>query len=284
MWKKFALLICALYVATVSVKASDPPVLHIGIMNSMVKNLSPTLQLFLGVEFNGLVKEFTGLPSKVYPDTDLERADRNLHSGDLHLVIYQGVEFAWARVKDPQLQPLMVATFKQPTLHAVLVTRKDEPVSGFGDLKGKDIFMLGREHCRLFAEKEVGGKVSEYFGSVRQTCNIEAALDEVLLGKVQAAVVDNVSFEIYQTLHPGRFERLQTVAQSEAFPAPVIAYRQGALSERMLAGFRDGMQKCNQTDRGREALAAFQFASLAPVPADFQQTLDAILKAYPPPE
>jgi ABC-type phosphate/phosphonate transport system substrate-binding protein len=284
MRRHLCLWVCGLFLFCGTSRGADPETIQIGIVDSMVKSLSPTLQLFLSVEFNGLVKDFTGYKSRIVSEFDPLRIEKNVGNSQVHLVIYQGVDFAWAQSRDAQLMPLMVAAFKQPTLHAVLVTKKESSVANFQDLKGKDINILTKEHCRLFVEKSIQGKAKDYFGTSRTTYNLEAILDEVVLGKAQAAVVDNVTLDIYKNIHPGRFGRLQVVAQSESFPVPVVAYRQGTLSDSMLTRFREGMFKANQSDKGREAFAAFNIVGFENVPADYPQKLQETLKAYPVPE
>ena len=104
-----------------------------------------------------------------------------------------------------------------------------------------------------------------------------------MLGTVQAAVVDRIALDNYKELNPGRFNRLKVLAQSEVFPTGVIACQQGKISDKTLEKFRKGLLKANKDDKGRETMANFHISSLEPVPADYQQQVTAILKAYPAP-
>ena len=63
--------------------------------------------------------------------------------------------------------------------------------------------------------------------------------------KLDAAIVDNASFTNLRRHHPGRFARLKVLAQSELFPASVVAHYQGVISDKTLAQVRDGMLRAN---------------------------------------
>src|SRR4029077_14783909 len=125
-------------------------------------------------------------------------------------------------------------------------------------------------HCRLFADKEAQGRATEYF-KLLQNRNAEEALDDILLGKVKAAIVDTVSLYFYKENNPGRYNRLREAARSEAFPPAAIAivYRQGRLSQDVLGKVRAGLLKVDQSEFGRETLAGFYVTKFQPVPADY---------------
>jgi ABC-type phosphate/phosphonate transport system substrate-binding protein len=266
------------------VSAADPEMLHIGILQSLTKGTSPRLRESFAPKFAELVKDFTGLKSVTLQGINPATAARQLERGKWHLGIFNGVEFAWVRSKHPDLKPLMIAVFGDPKMRAVLMVKKDADLRSFKDLKGHTVCILDiRLHCRLFADKGGGGRAQDYF-KLTETDSGEDALDNILLGKADAAVVDTDILKLYKDVNPGRFNQLKIAAQSETFPAPAIVYRQGALSDALLKKLRTGMLKANQSDKGREAMATFQISSFQPVPADYEKTLAAILKSYPPPE
>lgn len=266
------------------VAAQDPDIIKIGIVESLIKDLTPGKQKLLQTEFPDLVKEFTSINSILIQGADPFSAGKKLAAGEWHLGVFQGVEFAWAQSKDKKLQPLTIAVNKQKTIQALLVAAKDSQIASFADLKGKEVHVLmAREHCRLYAEKGAGGAAEQFFGKLLPTNNTEEALDNILRGKVQASIVDNSALESYEELQPGRFKRLKVAAKSESFPAAVIAHYEGTLSQQLLNKFRDGMLQANQTEKGRDAMANFRIASFEVVPPDYQRQLDDIVKAYPAP-
>jgi hypothetical protein len=275
---------CFFILSAAPLPANDPDVIKIGIVDSLVKDLTPGKRKILDSEFPALMLEFTGLKSELLQGGDPLTAGKYFEDVKWHLGVFQGVDFAWARSKDPKLQPLMIAIGPRREIHAVLVVKKDSPVTGFDDLKGKAVQVLqGREHCRLFAEKGVKGPAKEFFSKVTTTNSGEGALDDVLTGAAQAAFVDTAALESYKEIQPGRFKRLKVLAESERFPSSVIAYREGVLSKDLLEKFKTGMLKANESDRGRDMMADFRITAFEPVPEDYEKQLSSIAKAYPPP-
>ena len=173
-----------------SIRAADPEVLHIGFVDSLLQEASPTQRKLLGSEFSDLVQKFTGCKSVVLQGINPATAAQQLGKGKWHLGVFHGVEFSWLQAKHPQLRPLMATTTAVSPVRALLVVKKDGGIGSFADLKGKNISMLQILHCRLFADKATGGG-GKYFADVLKTRNVEEALDNILLGKVQGAVVDS---------------------------------------------------------------------------------------------
>jgi ABC-type phosphate/phosphonate transport system substrate-binding protein len=100
-------------------------------------------------------------------------------------------------------------------------------------------------------------------------------------GKVDAVVADKTAVAFYQRIKPGNFSRLQALEMSEPFPASLVAYREGALSEDLINTLRKGLLKANKNDRGQDLMATWNITSFEPVPADYQKSLEEIVKAYP---
>ena len=48
--------------------------------------------------------------------------------------------------------------------------------------------------------------------------------------------------------------------------------------------FRDGMGHANSTALGRQLLALWTMTGFEPIPPGYQQRLDNIVRAYPPPD
>jgi ABC-type phosphate/phosphonate transport system substrate-binding protein len=258
-------------------------VVRIGLPDSLVKELSPGKQALVDSEFRDLVQEFTGLKAEVFQGGGAFEAAQKLEAKEWDLAVLQGVEMAWLKDKHPTIRPLMIAANHPREIHALVVVKKDGAPGDVADLKGKLVQMYkGKEHIRLFAEKQAGGAPKEFFGKTTETSSAESALDAVLTGTAQAALVDNVALESYKKIHPGRYARLKVLAESEAFPSVTVAYKQGALSEQLQKAFVEGMLKANKSDKGREAMANFRIASFESVPQDYDQMLSAIGKAYPP--
>lgn len=273
-----------LVVVTGSARSQAPPdSLVIGIVPSLMDDLTPGQRKFTTDEFPAMVKDFTGMNGKLVPGKSPMDVASQLQRGDCQFAVFQGIELAWAQAKHPSLKPLLQAVYHTPWQHAVLVTKKDGPAAKWADLKGKIVTIANPSNAsiRLFVHKHTGG--AGFFGKIVPPANPEAALDAILLDKVQAAVVDRVALDIYKEVNPGRFNRLKVVAESEPFPPGVIAYEPAKVSPAMVARFRDGMLKANSSNRGREVMGSFRITAFEPIPGAYAASLDAIRKLYPAP-
>jgi ABC-type phosphate/phosphonate transport system substrate-binding protein len=265
------------------------PTVKIGMAASLFRDVPTSLVQVMTPPFQRLMHDQTGLDGDIVTAGDAFDLGRRLNDKEVQLGVFHGFEFAWAQQKYAELRPLCIAINRHRTVRAFLVVRNDSTAGSLADLKGKTLSLprRSREHCSLFLERDcqaLGAEPKDFFGKIVNHPNIEDALDDILRDKVQAAVVDTVSLETYEQLKSGCYARLKVLKQSEPFPGGVIAYRQGALDEAKLTKFRDGMINANQTNRGRDLMAVWKLTAFEAIPADFQETLDAISKAYPAPE
>lgn len=271
-------------------QVKDPDPIKIGMNESLFVDVSPILVKLFAPSFNELCRECTGFTTQMVQSGSPFQTTKLVRDGNLHFGVYQGVEFAWAWQKYDDLVPLMVAINRHPNIKAHLVVKKDSIVNGFSDLKGKDVAypIKSKEHCRLFLERNCFDcgqcEPKSFFSQVTRPGGTERALDDVCTGVVQAAIVETVALENYQSIKPGCFARLRVVKASERFPVGVIAYRKGNLSEATLSKFRTGMINANKNERTREMMNMYQITAFEPVPSDYAQTCAEIAKAYPPPE
>src|SRR5262249_48785395 len=157
----------------------------------------------------------TGLAGQLVVACGPFAAAGELFDRKLDLAVFHSFEFAWVQQKHPELRPFMVAVNSQRSVCAyVLVRKEDSTLASFADLKGKDFSVpkRTREHCRLFLERTCQADspctVKDYFNRVVASENVETALDDLCLGKVQAALVDTIGLEFYKDLKPGCFARL----------------------------------------------------------------------------
>ena len=195
---------------------------------SLLQEVPSSKRTLFGSEFQDLVRVFADRKSVVLQGLNPDTAARQLDNQKWHLGVFQGVEFAWVQDRYPKLKPLMIATPRIVPVRAVLLVGKDSGITGWADLKGKDVSMLGsRLGCRLWTDKATGKKSAEFFGKIQRTRNVEEAFDTLWGGKVQGAIVDTEAIAFYKDLQPGRFAQLKMVTESEPFPPAVIVYREG---------------------------------------------------------
>lgn len=272
-------------------KAADTPTVQIGMAQTMVVDVPPPLVDFLGLPFSRLMKEFTGLNGNLEVGGGPFDVAQKLESGKVQLAVFQGLEFAWVQTRHPKIKPLMVAIYQNKVLNAQLVIRKDSTsLDSWADLRGKEIAFprKSKEHCRAFLERNctVCGDCApqDFFGGIARPGSAEAALDDLIHGKCQAAICDKVDVEFYRRIKPGAFNQLRILKDSEPFPSAVIAYVDGGVDGKVLERFRGGMLKANNSERGRDMMSMWRITSFEEVPGDYQRTVDEILRSYPVPE
>ena len=122
-----------------------------------------------------------------------------------------------------------------------------------------------------------------FFSQVSRPPNIEAALDGLVEGVHQAAVVDVVGLDCYKQRKPARFGQIKIVQKSEIFPASVIAYRAGTFDEATLDLLKQRMAAATKNPLTQQLLTLWKLTAIEPIPPDFEETTANILKSYPPP-
>jgi ABC-type phosphate/phosphonate transport system substrate-binding protein len=267
-------------------QTSPPGTVRIGLVRTLFRDVPEPMVRLMMQPFNALMKEQTGMSGELIPCNDPCELGKRLHEGKMELGVFHGFEFGWAQQKYPDLRPLCIAINRHRNLTANVVVRSDGGASAISDLKGKIIalprYLPGQ--CRLYLCRlcrEAGSEPRQFFAKIITPGNVEEALDDVLRGKLQAAVVDGVSLECYAQVKSACFARLKVLKQSEVFPAAVVAYRQGAVDDSTLQRFRQGMVSASQTERGRDLMSMWKLTGFEDVPADYNTTLANIMRAYP---
>lgn len=254
----------------------------IGIVPSLIAELSDAQQKFVREEFPLLVKEFTGLDGELErAPSPKELADR-LVAGKAQFGVFQGVEFADVEDKHTDLKALLLSIYRIPDVKVIVVAKKEADFTSIANLKGKNVVILkeGKEHIRRYVRKQTGGEPEKFFAKVDTPANAEAALDALLLDRADAAIVDAAGIDIYKDINPGRYRRLKIVAESEVFPPSVVAYSPKKVDEKVMRQFRDGMLKADKSAKGRDVMANFKITAFEPVPAGFEKTLTSVREAY----
>lgn len=260
----------------------------IGMVNTLFRDVPQPLMMAMMSPFGSLMKAMTGVTGELVPGGEPADLGQKLAADQVHLAVFHGIEFAWVKLKHPEVEPLMIAVNQDRHLRCHLVVRDDCDATSFADLKGKTLALPKglREHTRLFMEKnckECAKDAKALFGKINKVSNGEDALDDVVDDQAQAAIVDGVSLDTFKRRKPARFAKLKSAVISEIFPAGVVAYRPGALDDATIQRFRDGMTNANKEPLGRQMLTLWKLTGFEAVPEDFQETLENIVKAYPPP-
>jgi ABC-type phosphate/phosphonate transport system substrate-binding protein len=268
---------------------ADDDTLRVGIPETFFDDMGPVLVREVTEPFALLLRKTSGVKSQPVTGGQPLAVARRLSENKLQLAILHGCEFAWARAKYADLEPLMIANRAHRDYCAYVLVRKESAPAGFADLKGKDIAVPKRatQGCRLFLDRlcrqNGGQRPADYFAHVVHPAGVETGLDNLARGNYTAALVDTNGLDFYKDLKPGVFARFKVLAQSEPLPPIVLAYRKGALADAMRTRIRMGLRVAGDTDVGRDLMKIWHIHEFAGVPDHFAQTLADSLKRYPPP-
>src|ERR1700687_2281070 len=127
-----------------------PDVVRIAVVRSFFRDIPEPLIQHLIEPFRALMMAQTGVKSDIVPTQDSVKLAQGLAENKIHVVLFQGFEFAWAKQTSPELQPLMIAIHQRPDIRACLMARADNPIQSFADVKGKSgaLPLMTQEYCR----------------------------------------------------------------------------------------------------------------------------------------
>lgn len=215
----------------------------------------------------------------------IELTDR-LMRGDLHLGVFHGYEYAWAKERDPKLKILILAVNKKVGIRCRIFVAKDSKLAGFDDLQGKSIAVpdFTRSFCKFYLERECaakGKKVDEYFSKVTKPESIEDGLDDVVDGLVDAVIVDEVAVEAYKERKEVRFGKLKAIEESPVFPTGVVAYHEGNIGADVVDRFHKALANASKNPDGKQILLNWRMTAFENPPEEFKKLLADTLKQYP---
>jgi ABC-type phosphate/phosphonate transport system substrate-binding protein len=260
--------------------------IRIGLVSSIFRDTPSSLVQVVSQPLKTLMRSQTGLSGELQIAGDAFALSGKLKENKVQLGVFHGFEFAWARQKNPGLKPLVIIVSNQPRLYAQLVVKKDCRAGQCGDLKGKVLAIPygSRGHCYLYLDRRCpgAGKVpAKFFSVISAPSCAEDALDDVVDGVAQAAVIERGALDQFRKDKPERADRLKVLHQSERFPAAVVAYQEGNLDASVLRRFRDGMVNAHRAARGKQLLKLCRISRFEDIPADYDRLLEDIARAYP---
>jgi ABC-type phosphate/phosphonate transport system substrate-binding protein len=267
-------------------RAGEKDVYRIGIAKSVVRDVPHDLLSFAGDPFQELMKLQTGLNGEVRLDNEWPAIVRNLNDGELDLGVLQGHEFAWAKQKYPDLQPLVCSVERPKPVMAYLLVRHNCKAATLSDLKDSKLVLATtlKDYARLFLDKrqaeEMGGVG---FRSIATVDTVHEAIQKVISGEDDLTVTDHAAWNYFQKLYPGASKNLIVMAKSEEFPPTVIVYKKGGVDETALKKMRDGLVTAHETAKGARMMGLVRIEKFVAVPDGFEETISACLKAYPTP-
>jgi ABC-type phosphate/phosphonate transport system substrate-binding protein len=268
--------------------APSSTVVRIGMLKSMFREVPPPLFNAMSAPFQKVVESQTGLQGQLVIIEDADTLRQKLAAGEVQLGVFHGFEFAWMKLKDKSLEPLMLVAVNPNQLQSVVVVAADCKACGVAECRGKKVAVPTsvKEHSRLFLHRRcrgLGCGVPEFFGQTHEPTSVEDALDDVVDGVSQVAVVEKSSLQMFERRKPGRFARLRILESSDPFPPSVVAFGQGQVDNGTQNKFKNGMLTAHNTALGKHLMGLMKISGFEPVPANFDQKLAETVKAYPPP-
>jgi ABC-type phosphate/phosphonate transport system substrate-binding protein len=259
---------------------------RIGLVESMFRDIDERTVKASIDQFRDIMERETGHTGESVTIKDYSGVADQLVKDKIQLGAVHGFEFAWLRQKYPDLRALVVAVNQQVYTRSLILTRAGVSVRDFASLKGQSIAVPERTtaSCQLFLERiclKSGAETNRYFAKTTKPVSVEDALDDLVDGVVEAALVDSVGFGGYQGRKPARAARLREVERSPPFPPTAVLYRPGVLEEETLARFRKALVELNRRADGREVLTTWKLTAYKLVPADYGRHLEEIAAAYP---
>jgi ABC-type phosphate/phosphonate transport system substrate-binding protein len=278
----------AAYLPGASVFAEDPRAIQIGIPQNLFRDVPKPLYEAVAPQIGKLMQKVMGVSGNVMLLSGGDEVRRDLDENKVQLGVFHGFEFAWAQSKNPELRPLVIAVKQNQKLNAQVIVASNSSIAKLEDLKDQPVAIAKGtpEHARLFLSRRtqrIGHRMDKFFGPRSSPNNVTAALDDVINGKAKATVVDGAAWESYTFNFPGKAAKLKPLLKSEDFPAGVIAYKQGALTEAEIKRYRDGLTAAHQCSDGMQLMMLAKMKRFEVIPADYQQTCTNIARAYPPP-
>jgi ABC-type phosphate/phosphonate transport system substrate-binding protein len=235
--------------------------------------------------FLKLMRDNTGVEGSLVIVPDAMTLAEHLNAGKIHIAVFQGHEFAWARKKHEKLVPICVADPMQP-VQAYCLVSWDCKAKHVGDLKDEKIVLpsVHRDFCELFLSKQkeqhMGGKA--FAGQL--TCAQAAdAIQDVIDGKGALTVVDAPTLSFFRKIYPGQYQNLKVLSQSDAFPNACIAVKKDELPEATVAKFRRALLNAPNLPGGGPMLTTWKLKGFVRVPDDYDAQLKSVEKNYPTP-
>ena len=268
-------------------RADDKSALRVGIPRSIFRDIPPALLTFANQPFKDIIKTQTGFDGKIVNDAEALNIARDIDSGKVQLGVFLGHEFAWAQQKYPDLEPLVCSVPRPKEIQAFILVRHDCKAVHLGELKGQRLVLATgtRDHARLFLEKRQLDEMGTMTGfcSLAKTATVHDALHKLIDSEADVTVADQAAWRYFQKLYPGAAQNLKVLAESPVFPATVIAYKKGAMTDAQIGKVRDGLMTAHQSKQGGRLMGMIKVDKFDKLPDGYGDALKTCLKAYPVP-
>jgi len=268
--------------------AEKQKAVRIGMMRTIFKDTPDSLLQILMKPFSSVMESQTGLSGDLVMSPSYDKLGKQLCDGEIQVGVFHGFEFAWAKLKYPDLEPLMLAVNNKAILKSYVVVADNSGIKSVDDLKGKSVsFARGnREHCRLFLEHRIlpaNTSSGKFFGKINLNADAEDAFDGLASGEVEVVLSDSAPWESFKLQKPGTAGKLRVVMISEEFIPAVIGYNPKKLDQNIRDSFKNGMLSASGNPKSKRMLEFVKISSFETIPEDFNEQMSQMLKSYPAP-
>ncbi|QVL33035.1 PhnD/SsuA/transferrin family substrate-binding protein [Telmatocola sphagniphila] len=265
-----------------SLKKND---VRIAFPESIFRNVPSSLLKFTSTPFNKIVYDTTGMNSLVTHDRDWASVAEKLEKGDYEVAVFLGHEFAWAKEKYPDFEPMVCSAPLHKTQQAFFIVKYDNEAKSIADLKDSKIALPHGfvDHSLLYFQSQVRKCLGDdcKLNGVYCPETIEDALNDVINGKASMALTDSASWEYFQNNQPGRASNLKVMCSSEVFPAACIAYRKGKLNPNTVDQMTNGLIGASKNANALALLRMIKLQGFEPISKTYNDELKKIAQLYP---
>ncbi|MFM7149165.1 MAG: phosphate/phosphite/phosphonate ABC transporter substrate-binding protein [Gemmataceae bacterium] len=260
--------------------------IRIGIVNTLAPGVPTALLSTAMSPFRSYMEDQTGASGDISRGGNAFDLAKQLQESTFQVGIFHGHEYAWAKARFPNLEPIVVCVNHLRMVKAYLVVSTSSPATSLTNLEGKIVSLPrdNKDHCRVFFDHqcEKAGIVPDRFcRKVAKPAFVEDSLDDVVQGKAHATVVDAVALERYKKMSPSRGKKLKVISESEIFPPGVVAYDPTRFSESDVKKFREALLSAKENPQGRQTLKLLKLSSFELAPANLGEMLENVTKVYP---
>lgn len=285
-----ALLAPLVFLSLTSAEASGPARkdgLKIGLAKTLFHNVTMPQFQVIAATFQTVLEKQTGMKGQLLPGGSPDEIRQQLDDGAIHLGVMHGVEFGWMKLKQPDLEPMMLNMIDPDWLRPIVVVAKSHAAKSLQQCRGQKLAIIksAREDTRLFFSRlcrEHDCTVDEMFPRFSTPNSVEDALDELVDGKIQLAVLEQASLAMYQRRKPARAANVRVLEDCEPFPPSVIVFRREKIDVATIKSFRNGMSTAHNSVLGAHLMSLMRIRKFEVPDDNYAKHLAEALKEYPP--
>lgn len=254
--------------------AEDPEVISIGVIP--FEEMQLTFEKFRGVV--KVIEAATGKKVEWHFPTSYASLIEAQRRGFIHIGYYGPKSYVKAsEVSDGNIEAFAQAMWaggpyreKKAGYHSYLIVKADSPYETIASVEGKTLALTSASSTsgslipKVELGKQLGKKLSEYFGNVFYAGGHTAASLSVLEGKADVAAVADVTLD--WSVDKGKFDAktFRIIWKSSLLPLDPFAWRKDLLSDGLKEKIRNALLNIHESEDGRNFLKETRSDSIEP--------------------